>query len=64
MPGSDAAIGYCAVMQRLALFDLDNTLVQRDRAFAAWADEFVAEHGLDRRVARGDLTPGPSQNRT
>jgi FMN phosphatase YigB (HAD superfamily) len=35
------------VVQRLALFNLDNTLVQRDKALAAWADEFVAEHGLD-----------------
>lgn len=33
-------------MRRLALFDLDNTLIQRDRAFAAWAQEFAAAHGL------------------
>ncbi|GAA1941704.1 HAD family hydrolase [Kitasatospora viridis] len=34
-------------MQRLALFDLDNTLIDRDAAFLAWLDEFVADHGLD-----------------
>ncbi|MEH1099549.1 HAD family hydrolase [Micromonospora sp. CPCC 205561] len=34
-------------MRRLALFDLDNTLVQRDQAFAAWAQEFAAAHDLD-----------------
>ncbi|MEV6929095.1 HAD family hydrolase [Dactylosporangium sp. NPDC051485] len=34
-------------MQALALFDLDNTLVQRDLAFGAWAAEFAAEHGVD-----------------
>ncbi|MDH6115404.1 FMN phosphatase YigB (HAD superfamily) [Kitasatospora sp. MAP12-15] len=34
-------------MQRLALFDLDNTLIDRDAAFAAWLDEFVTEHRLD-----------------
>ena len=33
-------------MQRLALFDLDNTLVDRDGAFRRWAEEFVAEHAL------------------
>ncbi|WP_030507914.1 HAD family hydrolase [Microbispora rosea] len=35
-------------MQRLALFDLDNTLVDLDEAFHAWAAEFVDEHALDR----------------
>lgn len=34
-------------MQRLALFDLDNTLVDRSAAFRAWAQEFVAGYGLD-----------------
>ncbi|TQS19883.1 HAD family hydrolase [Microbispora sp. KK1-11] len=34
-------------MQRLALFDLDNTLVNLDEAFQMWAKEFVDEHGLD-----------------
>lgn len=34
-------------MQRLALFDLDNTLVNRDAAFHAWAQEFVTTHCLD-----------------
>lgn len=34
-------------MQRLALFDLDDTLVERRAAFRAWAEEFVTDHGLD-----------------
>jgi HAD superfamily hydrolase (TIGR01549 family) len=34
-------------VQSLALFDLDNTLVDRDRAFRAWAEEFVVAQGLD-----------------
>ncbi|MDG4788429.1 HAD family hydrolase [Micromonospora sp. WMMD1102] len=34
-------------MQRLALFDLDNTLVNRSAAFRTWAHEFVADHHLD-----------------
>ncbi|MFJ6137405.1 HAD family hydrolase [Kitasatospora sp. NPDC092286] len=33
-------------MQRLALFDLDNTLVDRGSAFARWAQEFAALWGL------------------
>ncbi|MCX4749967.1 HAD family hydrolase [Kitasatospora sp. NBC_01287] len=33
--------------QRLALFDLDNTLLDRDAAFARWAAGFAAEHRLD-----------------
>ncbi|MEU1736063.1 HAD family hydrolase [Streptosporangium sp. NPDC020145] len=33
-------------MQRLALFDLDNTLVSLDEAFRAWVVEFVNEHRL------------------
>ncbi|MER5619964.1 HAD family hydrolase [Streptosporangium sp. NPDC002544] len=35
-------------MQRLALFDLDNTLVNLDAAFQAWAGEFVEAHDLGR----------------
>lgn len=31
----------------LAIFDLDNTLVDRDGAFRRWANEFVTRHGLD-----------------
>ena len=31
--------------QRLALFDLDNTLIDRDGAFRRWAVELVAAHG-------------------
>ncbi|MFD9944347.1 HAD family hydrolase [Nonomuraea sp. NPDC059023] len=33
-------------MQRLALFDLDNTLIDRDLAFRAWAEEFAGTRGL------------------
>ncbi|MGV9596117.1 HAD family hydrolase [Streptosporangium sandarakinum] len=33
-------------MQRLALFDLDNTLISLDKAFKVWADEFATEHNL------------------
>ncbi|MFI2712905.1 HAD family hydrolase [Micromonospora sp. NPDC018662] len=33
-------------MQRLALFDLDNTLVDRSEAFRRWAVEFCADHEL------------------
>jgi putative hydrolase of the HAD superfamily len=32
---------------RLALFDLDNTLVDHDEAFRRWAEEFADDHGLD-----------------
>lgn len=38
------------LVQRLALFDLDNTLVNLDEAFHLWAAEFVDEHGLDRKA--------------
>ena len=31
----------------LAIFDLDNTLVDRTAAFTAWSERFVAEHHLD-----------------
>ncbi|MER5624856.1 HAD family hydrolase [Streptosporangium sp. NPDC002544] len=34
-------------MQPLVLFDLDNTLVNLDEAFQAWAAEFVDEHRLE-----------------
>ncbi|WP_248964272.1 HAD family hydrolase [Sphaerisporangium perillae] len=33
-------------MQRLALFDLDNTLVNLDEAFRVWVAEFAGEHDL------------------
>ncbi|MEV1198480.1 HAD family hydrolase [Microbispora rosea] len=33
-------------MQRLALFDLDNTLVDLDAAFRGWVEEFADEHRL------------------
>ncbi|WP_436757881.1 HAD family hydrolase [Streptosporangium sp. V21-05] len=35
-------------MQQLALFDLDNTLVNLDKAFQVWAWEFAGEHDLGR----------------
>ncbi|MFG1860810.1 HAD family hydrolase [Microbispora bryophytorum] len=35
-------------MQRLALFDLDNTLVDLDVAFRVWVEKFAEEHGLGR----------------
>jgi putative hydrolase of the HAD superfamily len=33
-------------VQRLALFDLDNTLIDLDAAFRVWAGEFAAERAL------------------
>lgn len=30
----------------LALFDLDNTLLDRERAFGLWTEEFLGAHGL------------------
>ncbi|MFJ2030005.1 HAD family hydrolase [Streptosporangium sp. NPDC087985] len=38
-------------MQRLALFDLDNTLINLDEAFQTWAREFTNEHDLGREAA-------------
>lgn len=35
------------IVQRLALFDLDNTLIDLDAAFAVWAAEFADEHKLE-----------------
>ncbi|MGV9532636.1 HAD family hydrolase [Streptosporangium sandarakinum] len=37
-------------MQRLALFDLDNTLIDLDAAFLLWAEEFAEEHRLGRKA--------------
>lgn len=34
-------------MASLALFDLDNTLIDRDRAFRQWAEQFLRERSLD-----------------
>ncbi len=34
-------------MDTLALFDLDNTLLDREKAFALWAGSFIAANGLD-----------------
>ncbi|MDH6132582.1 FMN phosphatase YigB (HAD superfamily) [Kitasatospora sp. MAA4] len=42
-------------MQRLALFDLDGTLLDRDAAFALWVREFVSDRTLDE-SAHGWLT--------
>lgn len=39
--------GYRAGVRQLALFDLDDTLVDRASAFNAWAEEFVVTHRLD-----------------
>jgi putative hydrolase of the HAD superfamily len=39
-------------MQRLVLFDLDNTLVDRKFAFSLWARDFAAERGLDEAAVR------------
>ncbi|WP_067181804.1 HAD family hydrolase [Microtetraspora niveoalba] len=36
-------------MQRLALFDLDKTLIDLDAAFALWAEEFAEQHRLGRK---------------
>lgn len=33
-------------MQRLVLFDMDNTLIDLDAAFGVWAAEFAGIHGL------------------
>jgi putative hydrolase of the HAD superfamily len=35
------------MVDSLALFDLDNTLLDREKAFALWATGFVASNGLD-----------------
>ncbi|GAA3454555.1 HAD family hydrolase [Dactylosporangium matsuzakiense] len=43
-------------MARLALFDLDNTLVERSAAFASWTTEFVAAHDLPPGAAAWLLT--------
>lgn len=34
-------------MQKLALFDLDDTLVDRRATFNAWAEQFASARGLD-----------------
>jgi HAD superfamily hydrolase (TIGR01549 family) len=38
-------------MDSLALFDLDNTLLDREKAFALWVDRFIDTNGLDRDAA-------------
>jgi len=37
---------------RVALFDLDNTLVDRQDAYRRWAESFVAERGLETEAVR------------
>ncbi|MGW7259361.1 HAD family hydrolase [Streptomyces sp. NPDC054834] len=39
-------------VQRSALFDLDDTLADRQLAFSVWATEFADEHGLGNEAAR------------
>lgn len=34
-------------LQRLALFDLDNTLIDRAALFRGWGQDFLQRHGLD-----------------
>jgi len=38
--------GNNGCVARLALFDLDNTLLDREAAFALWARNFIATNGL------------------
>ena len=42
--------GGPAGLPRLACFDLDNTLIDRDASFVAWAEWWVARAGLGREV--------------
>jgi HAD superfamily hydrolase (TIGR01549 family) len=51
-----AARDYGAGMQPLALFDLDDTLIDRRAAFNAWAEEFAAVHHLDDKALAFMLT--------
>ena len=44
-PGSGSLVGIASAVV-LALFDLDDTLVDRRAAFRAWAKRFCNEHGL------------------
>ncbi|HUZ85512.1 MAG TPA: HAD family hydrolase [Candidatus Baltobacterales bacterium] len=37
---------------RLLICDLDDTLIDRDRAFASWLAEFAKQHGFDKNVIR------------
>ncbi|MET9679167.1 hypothetical protein [Streptomyces coeruleorubidus] len=46
-----AGCGSGASVQRLALFDLDGTLVDRRLAFSAWAAEFAGERQLGGQAA-------------
>ncbi|MGP3931301.1 HAD family hydrolase [Nonomuraea sp. KM88] len=42
-----ALVSKIGIVQRLALFDLDRTLIDLDAAFLRWAEEFISEHHLD-----------------
>lgn len=51
-------------MKKLALFDLDNTLLDREAAFALWTEHFIATNGLSpdaqsiiKAMDRDGLTP-------
>ncbi|MFC7717253.1 HAD family hydrolase [Nonomuraea recticatena] len=46
LPIGSTGTGYVVLVQRLALFDLDNTLVDFDAAFRGWVEEFADEHRL------------------
>ncbi|MFI6500309.1 hypothetical protein [Nonomuraea typhae] len=43
-------------MQRLVLFDLDNTLIDLDAAFVDWAHELAEAQGIGRRGAEWLIT--------
>ena len=42
-------------MSRLALFDLDNTLIDRDAGYRLWAERFLAAQGVDGAEQAGEL---------
>ncbi len=46
VPGRPSVSTTMSPMSRLALFDLDNTLIDRQAAFAAWAATFARRHDL------------------
>jgi putative hydrolase of the HAD superfamily len=48
VPGGSTASAGPPGVTGLALFDLDNTLLDRDAAFSKWAAIFINTHGLSR----------------
>ena len=42
-----SALARIVFMELLVLFDLDNTLLDREKAFASWATGFIASNGLN-----------------